>query len=90
MSGQIQKITKNKLTQADLPATPVDHQLPLGKKCQGKFSIQREINQIIKHDYPKEWAKKVCDKSAREKIRRQLRSQSEVLWCDAKVGECAC
>lgn len=65
-------------------------QIDEGKKCRGQFSIQNEINKIIKGEHPKDWAKKIQDTKFRETIRKQLRSQKGVLWCDYRAGECAC
>lgn len=64
--------------------------LDRGKKCVGTYSIQREINQIIKSTYPKNWAKRISDRATRDKVRDKLKSMPGVLWCDYKTGECGC
>lgn len=76
---------------ADPPIVdPFQTRLPEGKQCRGEFSIQNEINKVIKDEYPGKWAKKIADKPYRESIRKKLRSQKGVMWCDAKAQECAC
>lgn len=59
-------------------------------QCVGKFSIQNEINRIIKDQGGKDWAKKIQDTRYREKLRAELRRQAQVLWCDYRVKECHC
>lgn len=86
--GDIKRITKT----PDAPLIDpfgLDRQLAAGPKCRGTFSIQREINNIIKSE-GKGWAKKIRDMKYREGIRKKLRSQKGVLWCDNRVEECAC
>lgn len=61
-----------------------------GDKCKGQFSIQREINNMIKDQYPKDWAKRIGNTKFREEIRKKLRQQPGVLWCDHRANECAC
>lgn len=64
--------------------------LPEPDKCKGQFSIQREINNLIKDQYPKDWAKRIQSTKFREEIRKKLREQPGVLWCDYKANECVC
>jgi hypothetical protein len=62
--------------------------IPSGKVCRGEFSIQNEINNIAKAS-GQGWAKRVMDKTWREKTRLKLRASTEE-WCDAKAGTCHC
>ncbi len=66
-----------------------DHQLPAIKQCSSEFSIQNEINKIIRFEHPNQWAKLIQDTKYRDKLRIKLRRTSAV-WCDDRVGECAC
>lgn len=59
-------------------------------RCRAQYSIQSEINDIIKSDFPDDWAKRIQSKKFREAVRTKLRSQPGVLWCDSKANECAC
>lgn len=63
--------------------------LPQGNKCQGLYSIQSEINNIAKSDYPQTWAKLIVDKKWRAEVRQKLLDSSE-MWCDSKTGVCFC
>lgn len=64
--------------------------LPGKKRCRGEFSIQKEINDMIKSDLPATWGKDIGDKTLREKYYRQLTALKGVLWCDYKKQECHC
>jgi phage-related protein len=57
-------------------------------KCQGQYSIQAEINRIIKDSSP-DWAKKIQDLKYREAVRQKLR-KTNTDWCDYKSKTCAC
>lgn len=85
--SQIAQITPGGIVNADIFEKPA---LPAGPKCRGQFSIQNEINKMIKSDYPRDWAKRIRDKKFREELRQSLRQQAGVLWCDYKTEECAC
>jgi len=76
----------NPITYAPNFDSPV---LPSGSVCKGQYSIQKDINQIIK-DEGQGWAKNIQDKTYRDKIRLQLRTLPGVKWCDHYAGECAC
>lgn len=59
------------------------------EKCHGQFSIQHEINNIIKNEYPGDWTKRIRSEQFREAVRAKLR-QTNITWCDFRAGECAC
>lgn len=87
MSGQITKITRNKVTQADIPNF-TQAVLGEGNRCKAQYSIQLEINRLAKSEGHK-WAKLIADKSWREETRQKLR-ETGAQWCDYRAGECAC
>lgn len=60
-----------------------------GKICYGKYSIQKEINNIAKGEAGKDWAKLVTDKKWRESTRKTLISTGAT-FCDYKAKKCAC
>lgn len=60
-----------------------------GSGCRGERSIQNEINQIIKAEYPGSWAKRIGRPKVREAIRQKLR-EKDPNWCDSKAGTCVC
>jgi hypothetical protein len=60
-----------------------------GKKCQSTRSIQSEINNIIKAEAGREWAKAIRDTDERERIRDILRNGDDA-WCDYRAGTCVC
>lgn len=70
----------------DKPKTPLES----GKRCRAQYSIQREINDIAKNEHPHDWAKYIKSTKWREATRLKLRQAKDVVWCDAKAGECAC
>lgn len=70
---------------------PVFGVLAKGKeKCRGQFSIQSEINQIIKDEHPDDWAQKIQSETFRETIRQRLLTHKGIEWCDYRKGKCAC
>jgi len=91
MSNEISRITKNKddwLTSDIIERA--DRQLSYGSKCRGRYSIQNQVNLIIRSDYPHDWAKKIQDKGFREQIRAALLKSQPDGWCDYKAGTCFC
>ena len=60
-----------------------------GKKCNSTRSIQSEINNIIKSEAGREWAKAIRDKDERNRIRETLR-EKDTEWCDYIAGTCVC
>lgn len=69
--------------------SPPETQIEAGRICQGKYSIQKEINNIIRSE-GEGWPKKIQDTKYRNKIREQLRATPGVMWCDYKANGCAC
>lgn len=89
-SSQILSISKDHFTEADRNRdTRPAPQLIGGKECHGQFSIQREINNIIK-DEGRGWAVKIKNLHYREGIRKKLLKTTDVEWCDYKADLCAC
>jgi hypothetical protein len=86
--GNIKSVVSAPNPKIDIPEFPSDR-LPQGKICHSTRSIQLEINNIARTDFPKTWAKKIQDNKWREAIRQQLR-ESGVEWCDSKANECIC
>lgn len=60
------------------------------KRCRGQYSIQKEINDMLKAERPDSWAKLIGDSTTRQKLYDQLRAQKGVTWCDYKKKECHC
>jgi hypothetical protein len=75
-SSEIVSITKNKPTEADIPNFD-NPPLPQGKMCRGEYSIQKEINNIARHDHPNDWPKYIKNKHWREQMRLQLREMTD-------------
>ena len=83
----IRKKSISSIMPGDLPATPSDALQIEEKRCVGKKSIQKEINEIAK-SYDN-WGKLTQDKQWREKTRLDLRKNDDN-WCDFKANECIC
>lgn len=86
-SGQIMKITRNKVSQADIPSF-TQAKLGEGTRCKAQYSIQVEINRLAKAEGRK-WPKLIADKAWREEQRQGL-LETGALWCDYRAGTCAC
>lgn len=98
-STQIRRISRDRLTQADLPSTA--RQLPAGNKCRGRYSIQKKINEIAQRISGKEsvinpnadvWQTLVSDLQWREMMRSIIweDSKPDTKWCDHKKNICSC
>ena len=57
--------------------------------CQGQYSIQREVNNVIKTQYPDDWAKRIQSPEFREAVRQKLLTVTGE-WCDYKTNVCMC
>lgn len=57
--------------------------------CRAQYSIQREINNIIRSE-GFGWGKRIRDESYREELRSSLRSQDGLEWCDYRASQCSC
>ena len=68
--SQIAQITPGGLPNVDIFDNK--QKLPEGPKCHGQYSIQNEINRIIRNEYD-DWPKKIRDTKLREEIRQRLR-----------------
>ncbi len=59
------------------------------KVCIGQYSIQREVNNIARHEHPLAWKLKINDATFRDEAYQQLRAGNSE-WCDYRAGTCYC
>lgn len=96
-STEIKRISRNKLTQADVPNF---HQvaLPTGRNCKAQYSIQKEINEIAQNEAgqttdnnPHAWPlfKLISNKRWRLEMYEKL-LETGAVWCDDRAKTCAC
>jgi hypothetical protein len=80
---------KPKLERFVDPWAKSDRMIMPGKECKSTRSIQAEINNVIKAESGREWAKAIRDKDERERI-RQILLDGDSEWCDYIGGTCVC
>lgn len=85
LSSLIRSISKVRVTEADR----VKDGQRLLEGCIGQYSIQQQVNNIIRERHQLDWKRKIQELKYREQIRAELRSETAE-WCDYRHGDCAC